>query len=146
MSKMCLCLLSLFGPWIDVIYHELPPFIQDHVVLNCQPALKCAPIRPALPPSFFEDAAQFMAPLLFIFAMSQFLPWLGRWQGIFCLFGVTCSPVAVLGVRTVRFWHLWVSDHLKEKHPSTNDAIWNETCLGWGWGGQCLAMNHSKWN
>lgn len=61
-----------------MIYHELPPFIQDHVVLNCQPALKFAPSRPALLPSFFEDAAQFMAPLLFIFAMSQFLLWGGQ--------------------------------------------------------------------
>lgn len=73
------------------------------MVLNCQPDLKFAPIRPALPPSFFEDAAQFMALLLLIFAMSQFLPWVGRWQGIFCLFGVTHSPVVVLRVRTVKF-------------------------------------------
>lgn len=98
------------------------------MVLNCQSASKFAPSRPALPPSFFEDVAQFMAPILFIFAMSQFLLWAGRWQGVFCLFGVTHCPVVVLGVRTVRFWHLCVFGHLKKKHPSPNDAIRNEMC------------------
>lgn len=62
------------------------------MVLNCLPALKFVPNRPGLLPSFLEKAAQLMAPLLFIFTVSQFLLQVGSGSEFPACLG---SPVAL---------------------------------------------------